>query len=96
MKIGAIGVVEADGLVVGVRVVETRRNFGRVDLLVTPLCGQGSTWVQGSRFRKADVQPPDASEVSALQLNEAPQLTTPADEAQQRSANFSVPRHRRR
>ncbi len=39
---------------VPVTVLDARRNYGRVDLLVSPVDGEGETWVQSERVKLAN------------------------------------------
>jgi len=43
--------VDADAWAVAVRIVDARRVFGRVDVLVTPTRGRGERWVSLDRIR---------------------------------------------
>lgn len=42
----------AEGLRVQVRILESRRVFGRIDLLVSPVAGSGQAWVRERRVRR--------------------------------------------
>lgn len=45
------GVVKMElSLSVAVRVLDARSNFGRVDVLVTPIAGSGERWIDLSRL----------------------------------------------
>ena len=41
--------LQGSGLVIGVRIVNARENFGRIDVLVTPMEGSGQAWVNAER-----------------------------------------------
>lgn len=43
--------VDADDWAVAIRIVNTRRVFGRVDVLVTPVRGRGERWVSLDRIK---------------------------------------------
>ena len=49
-QIGREGLVNLAGLQVGVRIVDARSVFDRVDLKIVPLSGRGETWIIKSRF----------------------------------------------
>lgn len=58
--VGYEGRVRLGNLLVGVRVIDVRANFGRVDYKVTPLNGTGEIWVGQGRFvaEQQPTQPP--------------------------------------
>ena len=43
--------MEGARILVGVKVLDAKSAYGSVRLLVTPLEGEGETWVQGDRFK---------------------------------------------
>lgn len=47
------GLVAMHGWLVAVRVLDARSNFGRVDVLVTPITGNGERWIDLERVQGA-------------------------------------------
>jgi hypothetical protein len=47
---GRVGLVNVDDLKVEVRVTDARLRFGHLDLLVTPVAGQGERWIEQHRI----------------------------------------------
>lgn len=47
--IGQTGTIDADGFRIPVRIDDARMAFGRTDVLVTPIHGSGTRWVDASR-----------------------------------------------
>lgn len=47
----ARGLIDLDGLTVAVRILDARRNFGRNDVLVTPVTGSGERWIDLARVQ---------------------------------------------
>jgi hypothetical protein len=45
------GKVSMDGMWVNVKVIDARKVFGRVDVLVTPISGEGQSWIQLDRLQ---------------------------------------------
>lgn len=43
------GTISMDGLEVGVNVTDARVRFGHLDLLVTPVAGNGHKWIESRR-----------------------------------------------
>jgi len=41
-----------DGLTVNVQLLDVKRVFGRIDVLITPISGNGQRWVQADRLNK--------------------------------------------
>ena len=57
-RIGWQGALRVNGMSVGVRVMDVRRSFGRVDYKVEPLYGEGeSAWLSSMRFAKYKDEP---------------------------------------
>lgn len=57
-QIGWQGALQVNGMSVGVRVMDVRRSFGRVDYKVEPLYGEGeSGWLSSIRFAKYKDEP---------------------------------------
>jgi hypothetical protein len=48
--VGKIGKFSAQGLTFPVRIKNARYNYGHLDYLVTPVEGEGETWVLASRI----------------------------------------------
>lgn len=46
---GRTGTLEFDGLRIGVAIIDARTRFGHLDLLVTPLAGTGTKWIEQHR-----------------------------------------------
>jgi len=49
---GGEGFVTIDKLTVAVRVLDARKVFGRIDVLVTPKEGRGEQWISMDRVEK--------------------------------------------
>ena len=49
--IGHEATISSDGLQVRVRILDGRTAYGREDLLVTPVAGEGQRWVSAERVR---------------------------------------------
>lgn len=47
---GRTGTITLDALTVGVQIKEARVRFGHIDLLVTPINGNGERWVESRRI----------------------------------------------
>ncbi len=47
------GIVDIDGLRVMVKVIDSRKVFGRCDVLVTPVSGEGQKWIDLARLSHA-------------------------------------------
>jgi hypothetical protein len=47
---GRVGLMNVDDLKVEVRVTDARLRFGHLDLLVTPVSGQGTRWIEQHRI----------------------------------------------
>lgn len=47
--VGQTGRLALDGLTVQIKVTDARVRFGHVDLLLTPVAGDGTRWVQSDR-----------------------------------------------
>lgn len=47
-------ITAADGLFVGVKILDARRSFDRIDILVTPLAGHGEKWVNVERLQRRE------------------------------------------
>lgn len=52
------GNFDTDGLSFGIRVVKARLRFGHLDLLVTPIFGEGERWVEQHRVDLAEQEAP--------------------------------------
>lgn len=50
--VNGYGYIKLDGLRVRVKVIDTRKAFGRDDALITPENGSGSKWVDMKRIDK--------------------------------------------
>lgn len=48
---GMSGTMSIDALHVGICIIDARRRFGHVDVLVEPLNGTGEQWVEKHRVR---------------------------------------------
>jgi hypothetical protein len=46
---GRTGKISLDGLHVGVKIADARVRFGHLDLLVTPVNGDGEKWIESRR-----------------------------------------------
>jgi hypothetical protein len=46
--------VGGGGILVAVSVKDVRKNYGRIDLLIKPLSGQGETWVDSESVESLD------------------------------------------
>lgn len=58
---GRLADLEVDDLSVGVNITDARESFGRIDVYVTPIEGQGSKWVDSKRVTLRplpEVKPP--------------------------------------
>lgn len=45
------GLYNMNGMLFPVRVLDARKVWGRVDILISPLGGSGETWVEASKVR---------------------------------------------
>jgi hypothetical protein len=50
VKIGMTASVDLDGLLVQVKVLDTKQVFGRLDVKVTPVKGSGEKWISSDRL----------------------------------------------
>jgi hypothetical protein len=48
---GQRSTIRMDGLTIQVKVIDLRRVWNRVDALITPIAGEGETWVDASRLK---------------------------------------------
>ena len=48
--VNGVGFVQFDKMRVKVRVIDSRKSFGRDDVLVTPVAGDGEQWVDLTRL----------------------------------------------
>ena len=51
VNIGKKGFLDIGNMQVHVTIIDVRQVFHRVDFLVTPVDGNGSTWVESSRVK---------------------------------------------
>jgi len=52
---GRTGVMDVEGLVIGIKIVSARKRFGHLDFLVTPTGGFGERWIQSNRVRLTEM-----------------------------------------
>ena len=43
--VGKLGVLHTEGLRINVRIIDARKAYGRIDVLVEPIGGEGEAWV---------------------------------------------------
>lgn len=57
MKAKHVYIVAHGGLYVPVRVIESRKSYGRTDVLVTPIGGKGQAWINSKKILANAVAP---------------------------------------
>ena len=61
-----LGLIKVDNMRVEVKIRDARLRFGHLDLLVTPVAGEGERWVEQHRIALVDEAPAAPEEIPAF------------------------------